>query len=310
MNVLGFDIGGTKCAVVSAKYESGDITLLDKKVIPTDLSVSPYEMIERMVKLAEEMNFTPDLVGISCGGPLDSEKGVILSPPNLSGWDNVEAVKTLNEHFGVPVRLQNDANAGAVAEWMFGSGKGTKNFIFMTFGTGLGAGLILNSKLYEGSSGNAGEAGHIRISENGPVGYNKAGSFEGFCSGAGIAKLAKIKAEDKLKEGITPLYLESGEISAKTVAEAARKGDETALEVFRISGEKLGLGLSVLIDLLNPDKIALGGVFGRCKDLLWPHAERVLKEETLAPSRECCKVTEAKLSENIGDYAAVAAAII
>lgn len=198
MIILGFDIGGTKCAVVTAEWDGENVTILKKKKCPTDLTVTPEEMINRLIKMADGIITEKiDLIGISCGGPLDSEKGVILSPPNLPGWDKVEIVKQLSDYYGVPARLQNDANASAVAEWKFGAGQNTQNMIFLTFGTGLGAGLVLGGRLYSGTNSNAGEVGHIRLSDDGPEGYGKKGSFEGFCSGGGIARLGITKAEEK-----------------------------------------------------------------------------------------------------------------
>ena len=190
MYILGFDIGGTKCAVTTAQWDGSQITLLKKEACPTDLSISPEEMLKRLISMADGiLTAPPEAVGISCGGPLSSKEGLILGPPNLPGWDHVEIVKVLNDHYHVPVKLQNDANACAVAEWKFGAGKGTDNMVFFTFGTGLGAGLILDGRLYSGTNDNAGEAGHIRLDRFGPVGFGKAGSFEGFCSGNGLAQL-------------------------------------------------------------------------------------------------------------------------
>ena len=190
MYLLGFDIGGTKCAVITANYENGELELLARESIPTDRSVGPYVMIDRLCALADTiLKKRPEAIGISCGNPMDSKRGVILSPPNLPGWDNVEIVRVLEERYGVHAYLQNDADACAIAEWRFGAGRGVQNMVFMTFGTGLGAGLILGGRLYSGTNGNAGEVGHIRLSPIGPVGYGKAGSWEGFCSGGGIAQL-------------------------------------------------------------------------------------------------------------------------
>ena len=126
-------------------------------------------------------------IGISCGGPLNSKKGVILSPPNLPGWDNIEIVNIIKDRLDVPAKLQNDANACALAEWKYGAGRGSNNMIFLTFGTGFGAGLILDGRLYNGVNCMSGEIGHVRLTEYGPVGYGKAGSCEGYCSGGGIA---------------------------------------------------------------------------------------------------------------------------
>ena len=148
---LGMDIGGTKCAVTTAQWDGKQIRLLEKAACPTDLTISPEAMIDKLIAMAEGvLRERPERIGISCGGPLSSRDGVILGPPNLPGWDHVEIVRQLRDHFGVPVTLQNDANACAVAEWKFGAGRGTRNMIFLTFGTGLGAGLILDGRLFRG----------------------------------------------------------------------------------------------------------------------------------------------------------------
>ena len=313
--LLGFDIGGTKCAVITARWENGQIELLKKEKIDTDLSVAPEEMVDRLITLADGIvEEKPEAIGISCGGPLDSSRGIILGPPNLPGWDHVEIVDRIQKHFGAPAHLQNDANACAVAEWKFGAGMGCENMVFLTFGTGLGAGLILNGKLYSGTNDNAGECGHIRLDRFGPVGYGKAGSFEGFCSGGGLAQLGYTLALEQIQQGKAPAYFQNGmsakDITAKSIADAARQGDETALRVYEICGEYLGKGLSVLIDILNPQRIVIGSVFARSGDLLRPAMERVIAKETLPLSASCCQVVPAQLGEQIGDYAAIATALL
>lgn len=313
MYILGFDIGGTKCAVITAKWDGNHITLLEKQKIATDHNLSADEMIKKLIGLADSiLEKTPDYIGVSCGGPLDSEKGIILNPPNLPKWVNVNIVSQINQHYKVPVQLQNDANACAVAEWLFGNGKGYKNVIFLTFGTGLGAGLILDGKLYNGTNGNAGEIGHIRLKHDGPVGFGKTGSFEGFCSGGGIAQLGYLKAREAMDKGIIPAYCKDGKdnITAKTVADAALSGDKTALEVYRISGEYLGKGLSILIDILNPEVIIIGSIFTRNQELLWDAAKAEIEKEALKESAVCCKILPSGLGEKIGDYAAIATALL
>ena len=314
--ILGFDIGGTKCAVVTAKVKEGEIEILSKEKIATDLKIAPSEMIDRLIELADKLcgGEKPERIGISCGGPLDSKKGVILGPPNLIGWNYVPIVDQIKAHYGVTTQLQNDANACAVAEWKFGAGKGCENMVFLTFGTGLGAGLILNGKLYSGTNDNAGEVGHIRLQNFGPVGYGKAGSFEGFCSGGGIAQLGYTLALEKSQQGEYPLYYKAGmekeEITAKSVGDAAELGDKTAIEVYNICGEHLGKGLSVLIDILNPERIVIGSIFARSKNLLWQSASEVIKREALENNASCCEVVAAELGEHIGDYAAIATALL
>ena len=310
MYILGFDIGGTKCAVTTAQWDGKNIALLDKASCPTDLSVTAEVMIDRLMALADGiLTGKPDKIGISCGGPLDSENGIILGPPNLPGWDHVEIVKQLQAHYGVSVKLQNDANACAVAEWRFGAGKGTKNLVFLTFGTGLGAGLILDGRLYSGTNDNAGEVGHIRLDRFGPVGFGKAGSFEGFCSGGGISRLAVMMAK---RRKTMPACIEKmggyDGVTTKKLAEAAFAGDRFAKSVFNKSGEMLGKGLSLVIDIINPERVVIGGVFMRSGALLIPAMQRVINKEALPDSAGVCEIVPAKLSENVGDIAALAIA--
>ena len=312
--MIGFDIGGTKCAVSIGYERDGELIVKDKRVIPTDLSVSPYDMIERMCSISEEMTECFDAIGISCGGPLSAKRGEILSPPNLPGWDNVKIVEYLeNKYKGCHAYLQNDANACALVEWKYGAGHGSNSMMFFTFGTGLGAGIVIDGKIYDGASSMAGEAGHIRLAKNGPVGYGKAGSFEGFCSGNGIAQIGrKLVADALLKGKILPYCKKTDDLSslnAAILAKYAREGDKIAKKVFDISGKRLGQGLSVVIDILNPEIIVIGSIFTRCEDLLRRPMEKVLKKEVLSHSLDACKIVGAALGEKIGDYAALTVAI-
>ena len=316
---LGFDIGGTKCAVILGEIACGVLDILGRRSFATGSAASPLEALEKMCDLGDDLlvkygvpNSEVSAIGISCGGPLDSKKGLICSPPNLPGWDNIPAADIVRQHFGVPVLLQNDANAGALAEWEFGAGRGCGNMIFITFGTGCGAGLILDGRLYSGTNDNAGECGHIRLTDFGPVGYGKSGSMEGYCSGGGIAQLGQTYLYELVQQGVESelctLYKSGTEITAKLLAEYARKGDETAQRVFRVSAEMLGRSLSVLIDILNPERIIIGGVFSRCTDLLLSGCEAIIRQEALSPAGRVCSVLPAGLGERIGDYAALAVA--
>ncbi len=303
---LGIDIGGTKCAVVLGN-EKGEI-LRKVRFETTDRDST----IEKLIEVTREMGEFRS-IGISCGGPLDSKKGVIMSPPNLVGWDNVPICEILKNEFSVPVYLCNDANACALAEWKFGAGKGTQNMVFLTFGTGLGAGLILDGKLYSGTNDMAGEVGHIRLENFGPVGYGKKGSFEGFCSGGGIAQLGKILALEKLQMGESTLFCKNKDelenITAKSIAKSAFAGDETAKKVYEICGRQLGRGLSVLVDILNPERIVIGSIFQRSEQLLREYMEETVREESLSLSRQVCEIVPAELEENLGDIAALSVAM-
>jgi glucokinase len=317
--LLGFDIGGTKCAVVIGKATGDGLDIIDKVVMPT--VQPPYDMIEKLFVTAEELLAKHSLInddlggiGISCGGPLSSKKGLILSPPNLPGWDNIPMVKMTEERFGRPVLLQNDANACAVAEWKYGAGKGYENVIFLTFGTGMGAGLILNGRLYSGTSDFAGEVGHLRLSDMGPVGFGKAGSFEGWASGGGIAQLAQTKVREWLQVGRKVSFCDSlddlPKLTAKIVAEAAHNGDELAIDIYNTCAEYLGRGLSLLIDILNPEVIIMGSIYGRAKSLMDTRMMQVIEREAYIGAYSVCKIVPAGLGENIGDMAALSLAIM
>ena len=310
--MIGFDIGGTKCAVSVGYEQEQTLHVLEKKVIPTDLSIPPLEMVARMCALAEEMTDDFSRIGISCGGPLNSKTGMILSPPNLPGWDRVPIVEYLTQRYGGKVAIQNDANACAVAEWKYGAGRGTQNMIFLTFGTGLGAGLILGGALYAGTSDMAGEAGHIRLRRGGPIGFGKHGSFEGFCSGGGIVQLGRAYAQKQLDAGKSASFCTSADelatITTKKIAELANAGHRDALQIFAHCGKMLGEGLSVLIDILNPEVIVIGSVFLRAEHLIRPTMEAVIEREALLQAREVCRVVPAGLGERLGDYAALSIA--
>lgn len=315
--VVGIDIGGTKCAVSFARQHSNDIIFLDKVRMETETEDFDKAMESFIEIIRERFRRNPDWkltsIGISCGGPLDAEKGLILSPPNLPRWDRADVYTPLKKAFGVPVMLQNDADACALAEWSMGAGKGCRNMIFLTFGTGMGAGLILNNELYSGTTSMAGEVGHIRMEKEGPFGYGKYGSFEGFCSGGGIAKLGRMMAEEALREGKKPLFCQNetelDSISCKSIAEALEQGDGLAAEIFDIVGTYLGRGLSVLIDILNPEMIVIGSIYARQKNVLDKKMREALEQEALPVSRKACRIVPASLGELIGDYAAVSVGI-
>lgn len=303
-DIIGVDIGGTKCAVVRG---TSDGTVIKKVRF---LTTTVDETIQNIIAAIEEVG-CGDAIGISCGGPLNEKTGVVMSPPNLPGWDNIPIVDILKEKFGVPTALRNDANACALAEWKFGAGVGYENVVFFTFGTGLGAGLILNGRLYSGSLGMAGEAGHIRLADFGPSGYGKCGSFEGFCSGSGLREIGRGIARSYIQRGITPSFLKEKTLEEFTLAEmadAARAGDACATEAFDTCAMMLGRGLAIVADMIDPDVIIIGSVYARCRDLLEKGTWESLRKEALGVICDNMKILPAKLGESIGDVAALAVA--
>ncbi len=324
--LAGVDIGGTKCAVVLARpaaMAGGEPVVLGRREFPTAFDGGPGAMLDRLrdalegeLSEAGPEGRTGVRIGISCGGPLDSRRGLVLSPPNLLGWDRVPVVAYFQgafAHRGVTrVKLENDANAGALAEWRYGAGRGAGSLVFLTFGTGFGAGLILDGRLYRGVADSAGEIGHIRLAEHGPVGYGKAGSAEGFCSGGGLAQTARTRVLEQLQRGAKPALCPDASqldrLTARTVADAADAGDELALSIYRECGEQLGKALSILVDLLAPECIVIGSIFTHSQGLLWPAARAVLEREALPQALAGCDVVPAALGRRIGDLAALAVA--
>lgn len=314
--IAGLDIGGTKCAVLLGEQLEHDLRVIERVEFPT--LNTPDATIEQLKKTLSDLCSkygcgAPDAIGISCGGPLDSKRGVILSPPNLIGWDRIPIVQLISEEFGAPTFLCNDADAGALAEWTFGAGRGCEHMVFMTFGTGLGAGLILNGKLYTGTTNFAGEIGHMRLEAHGPVGYGKSGSAEGFCSGNGIAQLARTRVMEQLQSGKNTILAANADdvakITAKDVSIAAANGDELSLSIFAEVGEQFGRVLAVLADVLNPELVVAGGVYMRAHQFIDDTMWRTIHREALSGTAQALRVLPSSLGEKIGDYAALTVAV-
>jgi glucokinase len=209
--------------------------------------------------------------------------------------------------------LENDANAGALAELRFGAGKGVQHMIFLTMGTGLGAGVIMDRRLYHGASDMAGEIGHVRLTSAGPIGYNKVGSVEGWASGGGIAQAASRQVAAAIKNGdVTSLVAQFASnriLTAKDVADAARQGDELANQIVLDTASRLGEALAILVDLLNPELIVIGGLGMRLGERLLAPARAVMEREALPAAAKACRIVAAALGEQIGDIAAICVAM-
>ena len=293
---VGVDIGGTKISV-SLGTAGGVIEEQFRFPTPPDTDTAIRAIGERIDRILSHQRTKERVaaIGVSCGGPLDAERGIIQSPPNLPGWDDIPVTNRLSAETGLPCYLENDANAGALAEWYWGNGQGCTNLIFLTFGTGLGAGLILNGRLYSGTTGLAGEVGHVRLSGSGPHGYGKNGSWEGYCSGGGIQRHYFDRT------GTTK--------SAKEICEEARSGNSDAGAVIEESARYLGAGIAWLIDVLNPESIIIGSIFSRNESLFRPTMEQIIADETLPRSRTACRILPAGLGESLGDHAALGVAL-
>ncbi len=313
--IAGIDIGGTKTAVV---LSADPPHTLIREAFPTKPQNGPEQAVQAMVahlrRAFASSQMRPDqlaAIGVSCGGPLDSVRGIIQSPPNLNTWVDVPICKILETEFAVPCFLENDANAGALAELRFGAGRDAKDLVFLTMGTGLGAGLIVHGELWRGASQSAGEIGHVRLTRSGPIGYGRAGACEGWASGGGMAQVARIFVKAALARGESTLLEQKqpNSITARDVAEAARKGDRVAGAVVKKVGEKLGDALAILVDVVNPERIVVGGLTLRFGEAILGPARKRMMREALPSAARVCSVIPAGLGEAIGDVAAICVAL-
>lgn len=316
---IGLDIGGTKCAVLLAKLNQG-IEILDKIRFDTHAERGFQQAYDRLCAEMENILARNGLdfsrvraIGISCGGPLDSRRGVIICPPNLPGWENIPLPEMLKQKYGVDAFIQNDANACALVEWKMGAGRGTRDMIFLTMGTGMGAGVIAEGQLLRGHNDMGGEIGHLRLTEDGPVGFYKAGSFEGYTSGGGIGRQAVELTEKLVAEGNPPAWIRDGhsmdEVTAKLMADYAHAGDAQAQAFYAEIGRMLGRGIALLVDAFNPECIVIGSVFVRCEDLLRKSMEAELKKEAIPYSLQDLRVVPASTGESLGDFAGIMVAL-
>lgn len=312
----GVDIGGTKTAVVLSSHVPELLFRVEFATMPAQ---GPATAIERIQNAIRESLASVGLdssvlegIGVSCGGPLDRVVGIIQSPPNLPGWDDVPLKEILEKEFSVRCNLENDANASAVAEHRYGAGQGTSSMVFLTMGTGLGGGIVLDGHLYRGASEMGGEIGHVRLTRSGPVGYNKAGSAEGWASGGGMVQVAMrmlALAQRRGENSTLAAGIAAGRVlTARDIADAAQRGDVVARRIVKATAIRLGQVLAILIDILNPECIVIGGLAMRMGEELLGPARKVVAREALRQAAAVCRIVPAGLGERIGDVAALCVA--
>lgn len=294
---LGLDIGGTKTAVILADRQAH----IHRRVEFPTRAERGFDTVYQdiLINLQAFLKNCPPPValGVSIGGPLDSRAGVILSPPNLPGWDRIPLKDLLGKDTQLPVKVMHDAKTGALAEWWFGAGQGCSDMIFLTFGTGLGCGVITAGRLLETIPG---EVGHWGIGpENGPWIYGRTNAWEGVSSGAGIAALAAQRYPKLF--GTRP--------TARQVIESAREGSVEAGEILAVVSEYLGKGIALLVDLFGTQKVVLGSLAIRAGDIILPRCREVFRQEAHPALQDSVEICAGKLADQIGDYGALCAAL-
>lgn len=308
--VIGVDLGGTK---INTGIVDENGRVLRSIKAPTLAKEGPYPVIERIKKsihdVLDETNM--DLgciggIGIISPGPIDSDKGLVINPSNLPGWDHIPIVNILKEEFKLPVMLDNDANAAALAEYLFGAGKGLKHFVYITVSTGIGGGVIIDGKLYRGANSNAAEVGHMTMDYKGPkCNCGNIGCFEAFASGTAIARFANEAVQRGRNTLIKEIAGES-DITAQHVFEAAVLKDPVALELIENEAFYLGIGISNIITFANPERIAIGGGVSKQWDMFYEGMMATIRERTLKPMVDVCQIVKSELKDNIGILGAAA----
>ena len=233
-------------------------------------------------------------VGISVPGPVVTDAGMVMAPPIMPGWDRFPIRETLETLWGVPVTINNDADLGALGEWAYGAGRGEKNLAFIKVGSGIGAGLIINQQIFVGSTGSAGEIGHLTIDKNGPLcTCGNYGCLEAFASGRAIENQAQKLVESGKRTLLADPKLKN--ITVRDVVDAARRGDLEAQEIISRAGTFIGIAIAGLINMFNPSVVIIGGGVAEVGDLLTAPIRKMAKERSLRASEYAVKITTAML---------------
>jgi glucokinase len=310
--VLAVDLGGTKLrSAVVSKY--GKIAAVSN--LKTEAEKGPEYIIDRLVEslgtlIAENQFSNKDISGIciAVAGPVDVKRGIVTSSPHLPGWHNVPLKKIIAERTGIRTFVDNDVNAAAIGEYVFGAAKGVTDFVYIAVGTGLGGGIIINGQLYKGADGAAGEIGHTIIKENGPkCSCGNCGCLEALCAGTAIEREIRKKLKKISATEVARVYGKAAnEITAKDVGKAANEGDLIACEVISNAAYYLGIGLANVINVFNPQMIVLGGGVIKIGDIYVSPAIEVARETAFELPASTVKIVRSKLGDDTGILGAAA----
>lgn len=302
MKSIGIDLGGTniKAGLVD---KSGKI--LFKTSVPTESELGYKHVIEQIIKATTiVIEKDDDVVGIGIGAPgiVSAEEGTVKSPPNIPGWKKVNLGKILSDKFGKKVFVENDANAAAIGEYIFGAGKTTKSFIMVTLGTGVGGGIIYDGKLFRGETGGAGEIGHVTINYKGrKCNCGSYGCIETYVGNQRIVEKVKREIKSNPDSRVVELAGEKLEtLSPKTLYDAAKLGDEYAIKAIEDIAVMLGAAFASAVNLLDISTIILGGGVSGFGNFLLTPLKKNLKERVLAPNRPRVKIKLSKLKNDAG----------
>ena len=310
--VAAVDMGAMHLSVALGDFSA---RILEETEVQFKISDGPTECLKAADRVLKELlqkrgYSTIDLaaVGVGVPGPVIAEMGTVMAPPIMPGWDRYPIRKTLEEKWGTAVTLNNDAELGALGEWAYGAGRGEKNLAFIKVGSGIGAGLIINKQIYGGTTGSAGEIGHLTVDENGPLcACGNHGCLEAFAGGHAIAAQARKLATSGKRTLLSETNVDS--ITARDVVEAARRGDLAAQEILKRSGTFVGIAIAGLINLINPSSVIIGGGVAQVGDLLTGPIRQAVHARSLRASEHGVRITMAMLGRRSSLIGALVQAI-
>lgn len=297
--LLGIDVGGTKCAALIGN-ESGEVVA--RSEWPSGAGQGPDAMLSRIVAESKSLlaRHPARSAGVSVGGPLDSRRGIIYSPPNLPGWDDFPLKATLESALSLPVNVEHDASACAYAEFLWGAGRGAENLAYFTCGTGFGSGFVFGGKIHRGARGGSCEAGHIGLRDAGPVAFGKAGSAESFASGTALTLLAAWRFPQRW--GAAPPV-------GADLARLAAEGDADAREILHLNADAVGEVAAILADSLGLDLVLIGSLARYLGEPWIEDVRRGFEVRVLPFIGAKCRIAASGLGERLQDCSALAAAL-
>lgn len=308
--VIGVDLGGTKISTAISIIEGN---ILANVVLPTKAEEGEAAVLGRIVQSIDEVIVGSstsideiEAIGIGSPGPLDAKKGIIITTPNLP-FKNYNLVQPLKEKYNIPVYLDNDANAAAIGEYMFGAGKGKNSIVYFTVSTGVGGGAVLDGKVYRGHTSNALEIGHTTVDPNGPrCNCGNLGCLEAMSSGTAIAK----KGKEAVSTNVETSLKKHDTVTSYEVFKEAEAGDEVAKDIIDNALTYLGIGVANAISTFDPEMIIIGGGVSKAGDIVFDTVKKVVNKRCFKSMAESCEIVTAGLGSDAGVVGAVALAII
>ena len=310
--VAAIDMGAMHLSVALGDFST---RILEEIEVPFCISDGPEKCLNEADRVLQEILLRRELtaaalsgIGVGVPGPVITERGTVMAPPIMPGWDRYPIRATFEKKWNTSVTLNNDAELGALGEWAYGAGRGEKNLAFIKVGSGIGAGLMINSQIYGGTTGSAGEIGHLTVDENGPLcACGNHGCLEAFAGGHAIASQAKKLAASGKRTLLSEKRTDA--LTAQDVAEAARRGDLPAQELIKRSGTYIGIAIAGLINLFNPSTVIIGGGVAQVGDLLTTPIRQAVRERSLRASEHGVRITTAMLGRRSSLIGAMVQAI-